>query len=113
MATPSPTGAAVEAAISRVLDAERSAREDVDRAAQEAAAIVDEATATARAVADRAARRIRGLRAAFETRGAREVAAIDAQARAQDAMGELTPEDLARLSRAVAALCAALTGNAA
>ena len=111
MATPSPPSAVVEAAIGRVLDAERSAREDVERATREAAAIVEDATATARAVAERAERRIRSLRTAFETRGLHDVAAIDAQSLAQDAVCELTPGDLARLERAVAALSAALTGD--
>ena len=85
MATPSPADAAVEAAISRVLDAELAAHDDVDRATRDAAAIVEDAGATARAIAERTERRIRKLRAAFETRAAREVAAIDAEALAQDA----------------------------
>jgi hypothetical protein len=110
MATPSPTSAAVEAAISRVLDAERSAREDVERATREAAAIVEDATATARVIAERAERRIRSLRAAFETRALRDVVAIDAQSLSQDAVRELTPGDLVRLERAVAALSGVLTG---
>ena len=111
MATPSPTGTAVDAAISRVLDAERAAREDVERATREAAALVEDARTTARAVAERAERRIRNLRAAFETRALRDVAAIDAQSLAQDAVRELTPQDLDRLERAVAALSTALIGD--
>ena len=111
MATPSSTNNAVEAAISRVLNAERAAHEDVERATHEAAAIVEDARATARAIAERTERRIRSVRAAFESRATREAAAIDAEALAQDAARELTPEDLARLERAVAALSDALTGD--
>jgi len=111
MATPSPTSAAVETAIGRVLDAERVARDDVERATREATTLVGDATATARAVAERAERRIRSVRAAFETRALRDVVAIDAQALAQDAARDLTPGDLVRLERAVAALSSALTGG--
>ena len=113
MATPSSADAAVETAISRVLDAERAAHDDVDRATRDAAAIAEAARATARALIERTERRIRTLRTNFETRAAREVAAIEAQALAQDTVRELTPDDLARLKRAVAALACELTGGAA
>ncbi len=113
MASPSPADAAVEAAISRVLDAELAAHDDVDRATREAAAIVEDAATTARAIAERTERRIRKLRAAFETRAARAVAEIDAQALAQDRVYELTPDDRTRLERAVAALSNELTAGAA
>jgi len=111
MATPSSTDNAVDVAIGRVLNAERAAHEDVERAAHEATAIVESARATARAVSERTERRIRGVRAAFESRAAREAAAIDAETLSQDAARALTPEDLARLERAVAALSGALTGD--
>ena len=111
MATPTATDAAVETAIGRVLDAERSANEDVDRAAREAASIMDDGRATARAIAERTERRLRSLRAAFESRAEREVAAIDAQAFAEDTLRDLTTDDLARLERAAAALAAELTGD--
>jgi vacuolar-type H+-ATPase subunit H len=111
MAIPSPTDAAVEAAISQVLEAERAANEDVERATPEAAAIVEGARAQARAIAERTERRLRGLRAAFEARSARELAAIDEQALAQDTVRELTNEDLARLERAVAVLSGELIGE--
>ena len=111
MATPSSTDAAVEAAISRVLTAERSANDDVERATRDAAAIVEEARATARAIAERTERRLRILRAAFESRAERDVGTIDAQALAEDAPRDLTAEDLARLDRAVAVLSAELTGE--
>ena len=67
MATPSSAIPAVEAAISRVLDAERAAHDDVARATRDAAAIVEDARAIARAIAERTERRIRTLRDSFES----------------------------------------------
>ena len=113
MATPSSADAPVETAISRVLGAERAAHDDVAQATRDAAAIVEDARAAARVIAERTERRIRTLRDNFETRTARDVAAIDAQALAQDAQRELAPADLARLDRAVAALASELTAGAA
>jgi len=112
MAAPSSTDAAIEAAIGRVLSAERSANDDVEHAMREADAIVEEARATARAITERTERRLRDLRVAFESRAEHEVGAIDAQALAEDAVRDLTPEDLARLERAVAVLSGELTGEA-
>lgn len=105
------TDLAAEAAIDRVLAAEREAGDLVASATSEAGAIVEAARSAARAIAERNERRIRGLREAFAARAAREIAAIDAEVRAQDAKRELSPDDLARLERAVAALCVELTGG--
>ncbi len=113
MATPSSVDTAVETAISRVLDAERSAHEEVDRATCNAAAVAETARATARAILERNERRIRTLRTNFETRAGREVAAIEAQALDQDTVRELAPDDLVRAKRAVAALACELTGGTA
>jgi vacuolar-type H+-ATPase subunit H len=113
MATPSSVDTAVETAISRVLDAERCAHEDVDRATRNAAAIAETARATARAIIERNERRIRTLRTNFETRAQREVAAIEAEALDQDTVRELSPDDLVRAKRAVAALACELTGGTA
>ena len=112
MATLSPTDAAVEAAISRVLDAERHANDDVERATREAASMVEDARATARAIAERTESRLRSLRAAFESRTERESTEIDARALAEDAPHDLTVEDFVRLERAAAVLSAELTGDA-
>jgi vacuolar-type H+-ATPase subunit H len=111
MATPSTVEASVEAAISRVLNAERSANEHVERATREAAAIVENGRAMARAIAERTDRRLRRLRAAFEIRGDRAVGAIGAQALAEAAAHDLAADDLARLERAVAVVCAELIGD--
>ena len=105
------TDVAADAAIDRVLAAEREARDLVGSATSEAAAIVEAARGAARAIAERNERRVRCLREAFAARAAREIAAIDAEIGAQDAKRELSPDDLARLERALAALSIELTGG--
>ncbi|MFO1324424.1 MAG: hypothetical protein U1F15_10195 [Burkholderiales bacterium] len=112
--TPPPSAdAAVEAAIERVLSAERQARDAVEQAARDAAALADAARADARAVAERTDRRIRNLRATFATRAEREIAALDAEAALQDAARELSAADLERLAQAVDALARDLTSGPA
>ncbi len=106
---PPPADTAVDEAIGRVLAAERAARDDVVNAASESAAIVDRAREAARAIAERTERRMHCVRERFAARTAREIADIDAEATAQDAARSLSTEDLVRLERAVAALCAELT----
>jgi hypothetical protein len=106
-----PAEAAVEAAIARVLNAERDAREAVAQATRDAAAMNENARGVARALAERTERRIRAVRAAFEATVAVEVAAIDAEATAQDASGPLSTNDLERLERTIAALAAELTAT--
>jgi len=105
------TDVAAEAAIDRVLAAEREARDLVESATSEAAAIVDAARSAARAITERNERRMRCVRDAFAARAAREIAAIDAEIGAQDASRELSSDDLARLECAVTALCVELTGG--
>lgn len=102
---------AVEAAIARVLDAEHAARDAVRGAEQEAVETNEAARATARAVAERTERRIGRVRAAFESRTAAEVAAIDAAAMEAGARHELADDELLRLDAAVAALAARLAGG--
>jgi len=114
MPTVEPTAATsvVEAAIARVLAAERDGREAVDLARRDADALEERARASARALADRTARRIRRIRSAYEARVAAEVAAIDAQAAAHDATEGLSAEDTGRLEAVLARLAAELTGEA-
>jgi len=100
---------AVEAAIARVLDAEHATRGAVRDAEEAAAAITETARATARALAERTERRIGTVRATFEVHSAAEVAAFDAAAADAGAPHDLTPDELARLDSAVAALAAFLT----
>ncbi len=110
---PPPTQAAAEAAITRVLTAERDALETIAQALRDAEAMNENARAAARALGERTERRIRAVRGAFAARVAAEVAAIDAQAAAQDAGQPLSADELDRLERAVAALAAELTGGMA
>lgn len=109
--TTSPNDAVADAAIGRVLDAERAAREAVADATREGDRIVDQARATAGAVRLRAERRIRRIRDAFDARAAREIALLDAAAAREAGAHDLDAEDLARLARSIEALCDELTGR--
>ena len=101
----------VEAAIARVLAAERDGRDAADQARRDADALEERARAAARALADRTARRIARIRSAYEARVAAEVAAIDAQAAAHDAVEALSAEDTERLDAALSRLAAELAGG--
>jgi len=106
-----PPDTAVEAAIARVLDAERAAGEAVARAQAEAAVMTDAARARARATAQRTEQRLRRVQAAYE--GATQ-AALDQFAVAKTAVGGRdtpTAVDRDRLAGAVVALAARLTGG--
>jgi hypothetical protein len=61
------------------------------------------------ALAERTERRIGGVRARFEQKTVAEVAALDAAAAEAETRHDLTPEELARLDSAIAALAARLT----
>jgi hypothetical protein len=104
--------AAVDA-IARVLDAERAARERIQRAGAEAAAREDAARAEARAIAERTERRVATVRAAFAARTARAVAAAAGEAAGLDAPHLLSPSDAALARAAATALAAELTANPA
>jgi vacuolar-type H+-ATPase subunit H len=109
--TTSPSEAVADAAIARVLDAERAAREAVEEATREADRIVDRARAAAEAVGERAERRIRRIRAAFEAHADREIARLDAAAARETGVRDLDAEDMARLARGIDAVCDELTGR--
>lgn len=102
---------AVEVAITRVLTAEVSARDAVAHARREAVEIAEQAREAARRLGLQTDRRIRAVRAAFDAKGTREVAAMEAQAGALGAAHELTPVEIAAVEQAVATLAAALTGG--
>jgi vacuolar-type H+-ATPase subunit H len=106
---PSSHASAVEAAIGRVLAAERTAGEAVAQAAHEAAAIVEEARARAQAIAARAERRMRRAGDAYEAATAAAIANTAADTSA--AHVRHTEEDDRQLRTAVAALAASLTGG--
>ena len=103
--------AAIEAAITRVLDAETAARADVIRARDEATEIAEQTREWARRLAVHADRRIHGLRAAFAARVSAEVATLEAEADALGAAHVLTPAEIECVERAVAALARDMTGG--
>jgi hypothetical protein len=102
---------AVEAAIARVLDAEAAARDAVAGARREAAEIAEQAREQARRLGLHTDLRIRAVRAAFSAKTTAEVAALEAHAAALGAAPELTPAEVVRVARAVAALGGELTGE--
>ncbi len=104
--------AVVEAAITRVLEAEASAHADVDAARNEAQLIAERAREQARRLVANSDRRIRRIRAAFAAKVESEVAALDAEAEALGAVHELSPAEVAQVDAAVAALAVAMTGGA-
>jgi len=104
--------AAIEAAITHVLDAESAARADVERARGEATEIAERARERARRLAVHADGRIHRLRAAFAATVAAEVAALEAEADALGAAHVLTPAEIERVEQAVAALAGDMTGGA-
>ena len=102
--------ASVDAAIAQVLQAERDAREDVQRCAVEAEAIVEQAHERARQIARRAAHRsvrVQRWSAATLQRQLDELA--ERQARLEQASVQAGTPD--QLGQAVEALAARLTGG--
>jgi hypothetical protein len=98
-----------EAAMARVLAAERKGREALEQSRREAAHILHDARAAAKAVSARAARRAANVRAAMEARLATRLAEIDAQEREALLAGDLDTATRASLARAIELLAAELT----
>ena len=113
MAVKDPRNAdsSVEAAMARVLRAEREARDNIDAARAEAQHIAEQARAEARRSAERARERIAHGQEAMERRLQQALAAIEAEARALPEHSEPDARDRARLEAAVQTLAAALTGG--
>ena len=103
----------IEAAISRVLEAEAAARADVVSARGEATVIAERAREQVRQLGVTSDRRMRRVRAAFAAKVTAEVALLDAEAAALSIAHELTGAELARVETAVAALAGAMTGGPA
>ena len=101
---------AVETAIAQVLQAEAAAREAVAVARGEAEEIAEAARERTRRIGLAADRRLAVVRAAFGAKTAAEVASLDAQASALDADRAPTPDEMARVERAVLSLAGSLTG---
>lgn len=108
---PLPSSEAVEAAISKVLAAEREAREAVVACRQHAEELMEAARQAARLISERCERRSQAIRQCHAQALAKRLAAF------QDQSGQLkktyvpTPEALARLRHAVATLAGESTGT--
>ena len=100
---------AVEAAISRVLEAEVAAGRAVAGARGEAAKIAERARETARRLALHTDRRIHRIRAAFAAMTAAQVAALEAEGAALAVATGLTAPEVASVDGAIAALARDLT----
>ena len=99
---------AAEAAIARVLAAERAAREAIEQARREVDAIVERARLGARALDERTARRIRAVVDAFERELAKRLAEIEAAGEQAARAQPFSQDETAALQRAVRALAAEL-----
>lgn len=101
-----------EAAMARVLAAERDARQALEQSTREAAHAIEQAHAASRAISARAARRIATVRAAMERRMAARLAEIDVLEVTANAAGGLEAGEREHLARAVELLAAELSGGA-
>ena len=99
---------AAEAAIARVLAAEREAREAIEQARLQVDGIVERARLDARALDERTTRRIRVVVDAFERELAGRLAGIEAAAEQATRQQPFSDEETAALQRAVGALAAEL-----
>jgi hypothetical protein len=108
-----PPDGAVEAAIARVLEAERAAREAVTAAEREAARLDEEARGRARAIGERCERRIRSVLAVHDAHVTERVAALEAAGATLGRPHTPDAAEMARVARAVAALADELIGGAA
>jgi hypothetical protein len=97
-------GREVEAAIARVLDAERDARTAVAECARRAEALRADARATERRIAERAAARIAAIRVGMADKLAARLAAIEAHGVAADPQAVQDEAARQRLDDAVARL---------
>lgn len=104
--------AAASAAIERVLEAERDARDAVASCEREARAIVDEAHRRASRVAERTTARIAAARGRVAMRVAHAVKHHETEAAALHSTTQIDPVNDRRIGQAVAAVAAELTGDA-
>ncbi len=101
---------AAEAAIARVLGAEREARASIEQARLEVERIAQAARSDARALAERTERRIRCVAGAFERDVVARLAEIQAQAAGLGKTQALTDADAAAVRRAVNVVAFAMVG---
>jgi len=102
---------AIEAAITRVLEAEAAARADIISARSEATEIAEQARERVRRLVVHTDRRIHNVRAAFADKTATVTAALEAEAASLSVVHDLTPAEVLRVEKAVAALARNLTGG--
>jgi hypothetical protein len=107
-----PLDAAAEAAIGKVLAAEREARDAVQACRHASEAITTQAQLAARRITERCERRLANARVALEQSVAATVAALDADAPQMEIPQQFSAEEIAAINRAVQALAEELTGSA-
>ena len=110
MADLSDRNVMAEAAIARVLAAERDARASIAQAQADVPRIAEAAREAARSLSGRTERRIRCAVAGFERELALRLANIDAQTRDLDVPQPIVDDDRAALQRAVTELARQLIG---
>jgi hypothetical protein len=111
-AADSAVGIAVDAAVARVLDAERAAAASIEAARRAAAKSAEQARADARQIQSRAHVRVARVHALVETRLRDALDAIQSEMQALPQHDEPDAADRQRLERAVGQLAAALTRDA-
>ena len=110
MADPNVRNALAEAAMARVLAAEREARNSIEQAQADVLDVAESARGAVRRLEERTEQRTRQIVAAFEHDLAARLADIDAEAARFEVPQPIGPEDRAALERAVAELSRQLIG---
>ena len=110
MADPNVRNALAEAAMARVLAAERDARDSIEQARADVHRIAESARGAERRLGERTEQRVRHLVAAFERELAARLADIEAQTARLDDPQPIGDDDRAALQRAVAELARQLVG---
>lgn len=108
---PLPSGATVEAAISKVLAAECEARESVVACRRHAEERLEIARLEARLISERCERRMQAVRQGYAQSLAQKLAAFQDESNQFKQAYVPTAEGLARLRHAVAALAGECTGD--
>lgn len=108
---PLPSSEAVEAAISKVLAAEREARESVVACRRQAEERLEIARREARLISERCERRMQAIRQAYAQALAQRLSAFQDESNRFKKAYVPTAEELARLRHAVATLADECTGD--
>lgn len=108
---PLPSGQAAEAAIAKVLAAERDARESVVACRRQAEECLEIARRDARLISERCERRMQAVRQCYAQALAQRLAAFQDESNQFRQAYVPTAEELARLRNAVATLAGECTGD--